>query len=126
MKYYAIFDTEGNRLTTYVDEIHGDNIPKEAIEITAEEQNLYCTNEYIRDENGRPKKKPVYVPTNEELLSQIRAKRNQLLSECDWTQLPDISLTEEQKTSWKQYRQALRDMPTTCDVQNPIYPTKPE
>jgi hypothetical protein len=38
----------------------------------------------------------------------IREKRNDLLSASDWTQLSDASVD---KTSWAQYRQALRDLP---------------
>lgn len=55
MIYYALFDNEGNRVTTYVKGIH-ENIPTEAIEITEEEQALYCTGEYIRGADGKPKK----------------------------------------------------------------------
>ena len=40
----------------------------------------------------------------------MRAARNQLLTECDWTQLPDAQCD---KTAWATYRQALRDFPTT-------------
>lgn len=64
-------------------------------------------------------------PTIKELLVQIRTKRNQLLTECDWTQLPDAPLTAEQKQAWAVYRQALRDMPETCDPCNPVWPMKP-
>ena len=40
------------------------------------------------------------------------AERNKLLSESDWTQLPDSPLSTEKKAEWATYRQALRDMPT--------------
>ena len=43
----------------------------------------------------------------------IRIVRNRLLAECDWTQIPDAPLTEEQKEAWREYRQALRDIPQT-------------
>jgi len=56
----------------------------------------------------------------------IKAMRNQLLSECDWTQLPDAVLTLEEKSAWSDYRQALRDIPqdyaTPDDVVFPIPP----
>jgi hypothetical protein len=39
---------------------------------------------------------------------RIRAKRNQLLSACDWTQLPDASVDA---AAWATYRRALRDIP---------------
>lgn len=37
--------------------------------------------------------------------------RNHLLANSDWTQLPDVPLTAEQKAAWATYRQALRDVP---------------
>ena len=36
-------------------------------------------------------------------------KRASLLSSSDWTQLPDVS--SEIQTSWRPYRQTLRDIP---------------
>jgi len=40
----------------------------------------------------------------------VRYQRNNLLSLCDWTQLPDNGLQEGQKVAWQEYRQALRDL----------------
>lgn len=40
---------------------------------------------------------------------ELRGIRNYKLFECDWTQLPDNNLTEEQRTAWQVYRQQLRD-----------------
>jgi hypothetical protein len=37
--------------------------------------------------------------------------RNVMLANSDWTQLPDVALTAEQKAAWAVYRQALRDVP---------------
>jgi hypothetical protein len=74
MQYYAIFDTNGNRITTYVEGIHSD-IPSNALEITEEEQNLYCTGQYIHDMvSGKPILKPPYVPSTEEKLTQLDAE----------------------------------------------------
>lgn len=59
----------------------------------------------------------------------IRKIRDDLLSESDIYVLPDRwnSYTEEKKTEWTVYRQALRDFPeTVVDVFNPVWPTKPE
>lgn len=39
----------------------------------------------------------------------VRNRRNDLLSECDWTQLPDAQVD---KQSWLAYRQQLRDLTT--------------
>lgn len=41
----------------------------------------------------------------------IRQYRNELLARCDWTQLPDVALTIEEKLAWGEYRQRLRDIP---------------
>ena len=43
-------------------------------------------------------------------MSQIRYQRNQLLKDCDWTQIADSTAD---KTAWATYRQALRDLPST-------------
>jgi hypothetical protein len=43
-------------------------------------------------------------------MAQIRYTRNQLLKDCDWTQIADCTAD---KTAWAIYRQALRDLPAT-------------
>lgn len=50
-------------------------------------------------------------------------KRNSLLVSSDWTQLPDVDLTQIEKTRWAAYRQALRDMTEQdfIDGNFPIY-----
>jgi hypothetical protein len=55
----------------------------------------------------------------------FRIIRNKLLSECDWTQVPDAPLTDAQRDEWRTYRQALRDLPETTDIANPEFPTPP-
>lgn len=58
------------KITGYTEEKFEPPIPEGYIEISAEEQKLYQTNEYIRGKNGKPKKKPPYVPTDGELKQQ--------------------------------------------------------
>lgn len=58
-------------------------------------------------------------------LNLIRTERNKLLQESDWTQVNDVPFTNEQNDEWRQYRQSLRDFPLYCDINNPIYPSKP-
>jgi hypothetical protein len=41
----------------------------------------------------------------------VRIQRSTLLTQSDWTQLPNSGLSDEDKTSWEVYRQALRDLP---------------
>ena len=49
----------------------------------------------------------------------VRAERNKLLAECDWTQLPDAPVDA---IAWATYRQALRDITTQADPFNIIWP----
>lgn len=66
-------------------------------------------------------------PTEEQQEMQVRAARNSLLDLCDWTQLPDAPLTEEQKQAWAEYRQALRDVPEQAGFpENVVWPSTPE
>lgn len=62
--------------------------------------------------------------------SQIRSKRNARLNRTDWTQLPDVDLTAEQKAAWQTYRQTLRDfmdtLPEIIDASyRPTWPVSP-
>ena len=52
----------------------------------------------------------------ETIRNSIRQDRNDLLAQSDWTQLPDNSLTAEQKNEWVQYRQQLRDLPSQVQI----------
>ena len=54
---------------------------------------------------------------------EVREIRNQLLMECDWTQLSDIST--EIKNLWSSYRQDLRNITNQTNPFNIIWPVKP-
>ena len=57
---------------------------------------------------------------------ELKIFRNELLTKCDWTQLPDAPLSDEKKQEWNEYRQKLRDLPSnTEDPKNPEWPTPP-
>ena len=61
----------------------------------------------------------------------LREERNRKLTETDWTQYRDVSLSND--SDWKTYRQALRDLPSTAsptldeqgNLTNVTWPTKP-
>ncbi|WP_461210388.1 tail fiber assembly protein [Desulfocurvus sp. DL9XJH121] len=40
-----------------------------------------------------------------------RSERNRRLTGCDWTQVADSPLAEEEREAWAAYRQTLRDLP---------------
>lgn len=55
-----------------------------------------------------------------------RAARNALLDGSDWTQMPDADLSDDQKSQWRVYRKALRDLPVAYpDPFSVTWPTKP-
>ena len=59
-------------------------------------------------------------------VERMRNWRDILLTQSDWTQMPDSPLTETKQTEWKEYRQALRDFPdgwTPSDTAN--FPDQP-
>ena len=53
----------------------------------------------------------------------VRAERNRLLAESDWTQLSDAPVDSE---AWATYRQELRDITDQADPFNITWPEKPE
>lgn len=63
---------------------------------------------------------------HEQKTELVRNKRNQLIAESDWTQLPDAPDWIDQ-TAWSAYRKALRGIPEQegfpTDV---IWPEKPQ
>jgi hypothetical protein len=65
-------------------------------------------------------------------INKLRVERNVLLSESDWTQVLDVSLSNIDE--WKSYRQALRDLPQTYpsvttdltgNIIEDVFPEKP-
>ncbi len=52
---------------------------------------------------------------------EIREIRNQILKETDWRASTDLTLSDD----WKNYRQALRDVPTQSDPFNITWPSSP-
>lgn len=62
-------------------------------------------------------------PNEEFLANLVRAKRNALLSESDWTQLADAPVD---RAAWASYRQALRDIPSQAGFPlDVVWPEKP-
>lgn len=56
---------------------------------------------------------------------EIKTKRDTLLSQSDWTQLPDVPL--DTKSAWATYRQALRDITDQTEYPlNVIWPDPPK
>tara|TARA_R110002073_G_C9295923_1_gene566420 strand:+ start:520 stop:828 length:309 start_codon:yes stop_codon:yes gene_type:complete len=55
---------------------------------------------------------------NDRAAAANRNTRNKLLTESDWTQMPDSALTDEAKALWVTHRTALRDLTAHEDWPN--------
>lgn len=66
-------------------------------------------------------------PDLEALAVEIRAERDKLLTETDWTQVLDAPISAECREAFRVYRQALRDITEQEGFpENVIWPVKPE
>lgn len=66
------------------------------------------------------------IEASRDYWEELRAQRDFLLSQSDWTQGNDSPLTLQQKEEWKIYRQALRDVPSnTIDPKRSVWPLPP-
>jgi len=57
---------------------------------------------------------------------ELRQKRNKLLTDVDWVTLKAYSTQKVVPKAWRDYMQALRDLPAnTEDPENPVWPVAP-
>ena len=73
--------------------------------------------------------------TDAKPMKLLREERNKRIAETDWTQLKDIGLNIIRERNWKNYRQALRDLPSKSnpkldssgklDMSSVTWPDKP-
>ncbi len=76
-------------------------------------------------EDGRPYLERRPGPTDEQLAQSVRADRDELLRQTDWTQAGDVPLAVRE--SYRDYRQALRDMTNQEGFpRNVVFPEKPD
>jgi len=70
-----------------------------------------------------------WVFESNSFLSAVRSDRNAKLYRSDWTVLPDAPITEAEQAAWLNYRQALRDFPSTITTETTLeelaWPTAP-
>lgn len=115
------FDTSTGRIVGVI------NIPEACIELQLQDENVvigeYSQDAYYIDTETKTPTQKALKPgrdyaydyaTHQWIRDVERAKvaaimlRSTLLSESDWTQLPDVPLVTKQ--AWADYRQALRDI----------------
>ena len=76
----------------------------------------YSGLEWKNDTHTKPTEEEINAKIAEleaaEPARQVREIRDRLLAESDWTQSRDVVLLND--TTWKQYRQDLRDLPASA------------
>ncbi len=70
----------------------------------------YIDGEFVTMVEVAPMTEEEVQSSKDSAMAQLRSNRNALLSQCDWTQLSDSPVD---KAAWANYRQALRDFPST-------------
>jgi len=62
-------------------------------------------------------------------METLRAKRNKLLADTDYTQLPDVGFKAAERNAYMIYRQALRDITNNIETaeqaKSIVFPPKP-
>lgn len=120
--YKGTYNKDGEYTGFYVEGIH-ENIPQPNIELTAEEWQQALSKNY-KVINGKHTYS-AFVQSEDSILENLRTTRNALLISSDWTQLDDSPLSEEKKTKWRNYRQALRDLTGLDDLTSIVWPVQP-
>ena len=120
----------------YVREIHGDNIPADAVEITTEQHAALLQGQsggkaIAADENGYPILQDPPQPTTDQMADTARAKRDRLIESVRWRierHSDELALGSEPTEPLEpllQYTQALRDVPQQSgfpvDIDWPVY-----
>lgn len=80
----------------------------------------------VANSDGSPILQDAPLPSHDEIMANLRRERDRLLTQCDWTQMPDAPLNEAQREAWRAYRQQLRDLPETItDPADILWPEPP-
>ncbi len=104
-------------------------LPADAVEISAEQHQALLAGQaagkvIVFGPEG-PYLDDPSAPSVEQQLARLRDTRDARLKACDWTQLADADLSAEQLAAWRAYRQQLRDLPATADLDQVAWPTPP-
>lgn len=100
---------------------------------------LYESNEFIvpkeldpravkgkRDETDSTIIHIIEDPDKNYAWKEMKRLRGQKLAESDWTQMADVSMSDEKRKAWIEYRQQLRDLPNTItDPLTVVWPNTP-
>ena len=107
MKEYTIYDSDSGAI------IRSLRCTVDMLDVNVFENEKYIEGYYKPSDYIIQNEKAVETkPDSDEIRLKNISARNSLLKASDWTQLSDVSLSDDKIAEWKTYRQALRDLPT--------------
>jgi hypothetical protein len=118
MKSYAILSDDGFVVSTSFSDVEQDGMV-ELLEPIGNAPSEW--HKYHFESNQWVQNKPIEATETE-----IKSERKKLLTDSDWTQIPNNPLTSEQQAAWATYRQQLRDVPQQSGYPfNVVWPVAP-
>ena len=117
----SLLETFGIYKVELRDSGYDDDYTKDVVEITP----ILSGSVYVQTYQISDADETTINIRKEQKWEEIREQRNQLLSECDWTQFQDSPVTGSKLTEWQTYRQELRNITIQENPYNIIWPTKP-
>lgn len=107
---------------------------KNVIEGNADDSCQYIENGQVVDMPAKPDGEAYFdfdskqwEPDFAQQSSLVKNQRDQLLSQSDWTQIPNNPLTPAKQQEWAVYRQELRDITSQSGYPfNVIWPVQPK
>lgn len=114
----------------YNTSLHGDRLPKDCVEISAEEHQALMDGQskghvIVANGNGFPVLSDPPKPTNDELKARCKEQAKRLLADSDWSQQADVAVVLNNKEEFDAYRAAVRGL-FLRPVPEPIWPDEPE
>ena len=105
--WYVLFD-KSTPITNDLLEYHGE--PEYSID---HELGVVTKVTPVLIKDNPPTEAEIHAEYRQAFMENLRRQRNQLLKESDWTQMLDIQHNKPDTwiTVWREYRQALRDLP---------------
>lgn len=126
MTIWYLYYSQENGAITRIASLPQSILPNEAMMVCENiSPQAVLDTHYVHD--GILMEKPSQPPKYDEVVGVIGAKRQELLYQSDWTQIPNNPLTAEQQQAWAVYRQELRDITMQPGYPfNVVWPTPPQ
>ena len=117
----SLLETFGIYKVELRDSGYDDDYTKDVVEITP----ILSGSVYVQTYQISDADETTINIRKEQKWEEIREQRNQLLSECDWTQFQDSPITGSSLTEWQTYRQSLRDITSQENPFSLTWPARP-